>query len=98
MAASSRTGEGCVESPAHIAPSFSASLWAILSPGLVKAYISFRVLINVNDAVFIKEAPKKDSPEGSLIAVSKMNYSETYLKRHERTKGMYWREVLWKYH
>jgi len=64
---------------------------------LVTDYDEPGVLINVNDAVFIKQVKTNGWPDGNLLAVSKMEYSDIYLKRRRKTEGMYWREVLWKY-
>jgi copper chaperone NosL len=65
---------------------------------LVTDYERPGVLINVNDAVFVKLI-HGDGPMGdSLIAVSKTAYSHSGMKEAQWKKGMYWREVLWKYH
>jgi hypothetical protein len=55
------------------------------------------VLINVDDAIFIKQTDSKDWPEDNLIAISKMEYSKLNRKMRHGIKGMYWKEVLWKY-
>lgn len=55
------------------------------------------VLINVNDAIFIKQVDFKDWPEGNLIAISKTKYSKINRKTRQGMKGMYWKEVLWEY-
>ncbi|HEX5554283.1 MAG TPA: hypothetical protein VFX43_13645 [Chitinophagaceae bacterium] len=64
---------------------------------LVIDYDEPGVLINVNDAVFIKQVKTNDWPEGNLLAVSKTEYSDINLKMRRETEGMYWRDVLWSY-
>lgn len=65
---------------------------------LVTDYNKPGVLINANGAIFIKQVDSKDRPESNLIAVSKMEYSSSYLKKYPKTRGMYWKEVVWKYY